>query len=428
MDVKRKKWVLVLVSLMFFIDGLCYGFIFPILPSLFFDNKLGLLYNTQYLPKELLYSMTLSILFLASLLGMPILGILSDLYGRNRIIVIGIIGFICAHLIAIMSILIHNVWLFYIAVFLYGFCIGIYSVGSALISDISSDEDNRISNFKIPILLSMLGLILGPGLSAFIDQINISNPLIIPFVIVLIFNILNILFFIKIFNTKINEIINFNDPNNIDDNIIIVNNLIKKIFQSLFYIFCNKKTKILAITYFFFQFGFGLFVQSISLHLSLSYYYTPGQIGFFFVVMSFIMVTSVYFLRKLAKTYISYSSQNKIGLISISLLLILGFIVRILAGSQQLIDVNYIWLITIMFYTLCPFVSLGFTNLFVKTRENGKLGMIMGGSGQVSSLAFCMAGLIMGNLLILSYNLILLISGLSFLLSYIVLNIWLQDN
>ena len=424
MNVKSKKWILVVVSLMLFVDGLCYGLIFPILPSLFFDNKLGLLSDDQYLPKELLYSLTLSILFLASLLGMPILGILSDLYGRNRIIIMGIIGFVCAHLIGIISILIHNVWLFYIAIFLYGFCMGTYSVGSALISDISYNEDNRISNFKIPILSSMLGFIIGPGLSVFVDQINIPNPLIIPFVIVLMFHILNILFYLKILNTnKINESINLNDFINIDDN-----SLAKKIVMSLFYIFYNKKTKTLAITYFFFQFGFGLFVQSIALHLSLSYYYTPGQIGSFFVVMSFVMATSIYLLQRLTKTYISYLSQNKIGLISISFLLILGFIVRISVGAQQLIDVNYIWLITIMFYVLCPFVSLGFTNLFVNNRENGKLGVIIGGSGQVSSLAFCIAGLIMSNLLILSYNLILLISGLSFLLSYIVLKLHLQDN
>ena len=44
-----------------------------------------------------------------------------------------------------------------------GLLSGTHSVGNALISDISKNDAERIANFKLPTLASILGFIMGPG-------------------------------------------------------------------------------------------------------------------------------------------------------------------------------------------------------------------------------------------------------------------------
>ena len=61
---------------------------------------------------------------------------------------------------------------------------------------------------------------------------------------------------------------------------------------------------------------------------------------------------------------------------------------------------------------------------FVK-EERGK---IMGGCGQICSTAFFISALLVGKLTIISYSFILLISGISFMLSYIVLKKFFKFN
>ena len=432
----KKKYTLYSICLMLFIDAIGGGLIFPILPELFIDNQSGLILSSTYLSREVLYSLSFALLPLSSMFGMPILGTMSDKYGRIQVILWGLIGLIINDLLSIISILVHNVWLFLLSILFSGFLSGTYAVGNALITDLSNNDEEIISNFKLPTLASMLGFILGPGLAIFVNKINMSNPLIIPFIIACTLSVINFFLLWNNFrninkNVKIRSTSYISNLDSISSNEknILVNklSLIRSIFSLMTYVFNNQHTKMLALAYLLFQFGFGLFLQSLSLNLAHNYHYAPSQIGKFFVVMAIAMTASMYLLQKLITKFINYKIQIKIGLITISTL----FILYLILYKVNIFQLNYIyitWIVTAVFYILLPFITLGFTNLFAKSVVKEERGKIMGGCGQICSTAFFISALLVGKLTIISYSFILLISGISFMLSYIVLKKFFKFN
>ncbi|CAH2559756.1 MFS transporter [Cardinium endosymbiont of Oedothorax gibbosus] len=413
------KPLLYSICLMLLIDGINSGLLFPILPELFMNRKLGLKIDNICCAYETLYSLTLALFPLSSMVGMPILGALSDRYEKSKIILYGLIGLVMNSLLSIAAIATHNIWLFLLSICLSGFLSGTYAVGNALISYISDNEQDRMNNFKLPMLASMLGFILGPGLSICISQINMANPLIIPFVIVCILSIANLLLLWNSFR-KINIKYHMEmTPNKSCFNLL---HALRSIATSLTYIFGTPYLIKLAFSYLLFMLGFGLFVESLSLYLAYNHSYTPNKIGIFFIVMFITMAMSMYSLQKLMVKYITYKTQIKLSLLVTALLLIFGSISRQIISCLSVTDHLYItWIIAILFYIFTPFSTLGFTNLFAGSVSKESQGKIIGSSGQIASMGFFIAGLFIGKLMILNCNLILLLSGISLMLSYIVL-------
>ena len=426
----KKKFMLYSICLTLFIDAIGVGLIFPILPELFMNNESGLIVGgSTWLSREVLYSISFALFPLSGIFGMPILGALSDKYGRSKIILCGLGMLTSNYLLSVISVLIHNVWLFLLTRLLSGFLSGTYAVGSALISDVCDNDQERISNFKLPALASTLGFISGPGLSIFISKLDVTNTLIIPFIITFVLGVVNLLLLCNSFkNIGLKNIDYTTNLDVISLNISIGNNkfntllsALKSMFASLGYIFSNKYTKVLAFSYLLLQFGFGLFVQSLSLYLTLNYNYTPSNIARFFVIMSIIMIISMYLLQKLATKFFNYKVQIDLGLIIISILLILESIWgKAVSNILQLEYIYITWLTNAIFYLLIPFITLGFTSLFANIGGKKEQGKVMGGSGQIYSISWAISGLIIGKL-IMDYHLILLISGVSFMLSYIIL-------
>ena len=97
---------------MLFINSIGLGVILPIMPDLFINSKSGLiLYNTYFL-RETLYSLCLAIFPLSSIFGMPILGAMSDIHGRSKIILYALGALVFTYLLSAVAVLIHSVWLF----------------------------------------------------------------------------------------------------------------------------------------------------------------------------------------------------------------------------------------------------------------------------------------------------------------------------
>ena len=421
----KKKSILYSISLMLFIDSIGGGLIFPILPELFLNNEFGLILDNTYLSREMLYSLSFALFPLACMFGLPILGAIADGYGKNKIILYGLGALTFNFLLSIISILIHDVWLFLLSRLLSGFLSGTYSVGAAIISDMSNTDEERISNFKLPTLASILGFILGPSLSLFVDKLTITNPLIAPFAIAFILGVINWVLLWNNFrgidsqNNSASNLDHTTTNNNSDNSLLIK---LKSIFNLLGYVFSNQYTIILAFSYLLLQFALGLYLQSLSLHLTLSYGYSPSMIARFFVVMALVMTMSMYLLQKLVTKYMNYKIQVEVGLITISLLLILEATLGISISNRLHIDYVYItWIVALILYLVIPFVTLGFTNLFANSVSKEEQGRVMGGSGQISSIAMFTSALIMGKV-IMGYTVVLLISGISFILSYVILN------
>ena len=90
MSLSANRMVLMSLCLFIFIDSISVGIIFPIMPELFLNHSYGLASSTTYLSPEMLYGLSFALFPLAGFIGMPLIGSLSDQYGRKNVIIISI--------------------------------------------------------------------------------------------------------------------------------------------------------------------------------------------------------------------------------------------------------------------------------------------------------------------------------------------------
>ncbi len=158
--VQRRTLTLVFVTV--FLDLLGVGILIPILPFLVRQfqsdaTTVGLL--------SLSYSA-------AQFVATPILGVLSDRYGRRPVLVFSIFGSAIGYFLFGWA---GSLWLMFFARIVDGITGGNISTAQACIADISSPED-RAKNFGLIGMAFGLGFIIGPALGGFLSKIDIHAP------------------------------------------------------------------------------------------------------------------------------------------------------------------------------------------------------------------------------------------------------------
>jgi DHA1 family tetracycline resistance protein-like MFS transporter len=175
----RSTIVFIIVVVM--IDTVGFGLIFPVLPQLI----------TQLLHADIStaakYGGWLAFAYaVMQFIFAPVLGNLSDQYGRRPVILSSLLGFglDCALLAFAPNI----AWLF-IGRTIAGITGASYSAASACIADISTDE-NRTRNFGLVNAAFGLGFIIGPVIGGTLGQLGIR----MPFTMAAVLSLVNFIF------------------------------------------------------------------------------------------------------------------------------------------------------------------------------------------------------------------------------------------
>jgi MFS family permease len=430
----KKRFILYSICLFLFIDSVGAGLIFPILPALFTDEQYGLLVQDCYFSKGTLYGLSFAIFPMASMLGMPILGYMADKYGKPLVIVYGIFGFIITDILCILSIVAGSIWLFLFGRLLMGFLSGTYAAGMAMISDISDNDSDRISNFKLCTFASVVGVLLGPGFAFFIDGTSCINPFIMPFIVVMILSICS---FTVLWVSFRKMGYSFSLPKYVttaccQDNIKKVRRKHFSVFMVssiLFSVLTNSNRRFLFISFLSIQFGFSLYNQSLSLFLVTTFMYTPKNLSVLLIMISLVSILSMYVLQPIIKKFYEYQSQIKISLIIVIILFIIYsyYILTSADGNVEFYKKISLFTVLILEFSM-PFITLGFTNLFANSVNKLEQGRIMGSYGQISSIATIISGIIVGKLIFTSYFLIILSSTIALILGYMALKKYLISD
>ena len=166
----NKNSTLIFIIVVVVIDTAGFGLIFPVLPQLL-NNLLHSDISTAAK-----YGGWLSFAYAAmQFVFAPILGNLSDQYGRRPVLLSSLFGFSidCVFLAFAPNIL----WLF-VGRTIAGITGASYSVASACVADISTDE-NRTKNFGIVNAAFGLGFIIGPVIGGTLVQFGTHTPFIV---------------------------------------------------------------------------------------------------------------------------------------------------------------------------------------------------------------------------------------------------------
>jgi DHA1 family tetracycline resistance protein-like MFS transporter len=156
------KRALFLVFFTIFLDILGFGILVPVIPFLVqpFDSSaliIGLL--------------TVAFSF-SQFLAAPVLGVMSDRWGRRPILIISIIGAAIAYTAFGAA---HALWVFFLARIVDGLSGGNISTAQAYIADVSPPAD-RAKNFGLIGAAFGAGFVLGPAIGGILSQVSLSAP------------------------------------------------------------------------------------------------------------------------------------------------------------------------------------------------------------------------------------------------------------
>lgn len=360
------------------------------------------------------------------LIGSPILGRWSDIYGRKKVLLLSNVGtaigwilFVIALALPIDSVF--NINLEYFGAFVVavpllfiflaraidGVTGGNISVANAYLSDISTDK-NRSNNFGKMAISSNLGFILGPALAGILG--GTFYGALLPVLAALLLSIVTLIvigFLLRESIPKSNQIL------------IPEKGTIRKVFaqeckdcypqdsavKSKFGdVFKLEHISFLLVLYFLIFLGFNVYYASFPTHAANVLHWSVTQLGIFYAVLSGIMVfIQGPVLRKALKKF----SEEKLVIFG-SLILGVNFV---LFFSESIISV---YIAVVLFAIGNGLMWPSFMSILSKRAGTDLQGAVQGIAGSIGGVA-SIIGLIAGGVL---YN---LTGGATFLVSAVII-------
>ena len=148
----------------------------PIFPPLFLDLDLS------FLPLEMgtnVRRILLGLLFsaypLGQFIGAPIMGKLSDKYGRKPILLVSLLSIIPGYVGSALSIIYAYPPLLFFSRFWVGLLEGNITIAYAAITDISEDEERKAKNFRWIVSFTSSGFLFGPLIGGFLADSKLAT-------------------------------------------------------------------------------------------------------------------------------------------------------------------------------------------------------------------------------------------------------------
>lgn len=315
MNDRTARSPLAIVFLIVFLDLLGIGILIPIVPQLlanpqsaFYLLPAGWSVERGYLLLGLLVTMFPLMQFAAT----PILGELSDRFGRKPVLLFSLAGTCVSYVLFALGVILHNLPLLFVARALDGFTGGNIAVAQAAISDTTPPE-HRAKSFGLIGAAFGLGFIMGPYLGGKLSDPEVSRwfDAATPFWFAALLSLANILFVALRFsethaNPQRERRINW-----------------RKAAHNINHAWALAALRPLYITNFLLVSGFTFFTTFFGVFLIDRFGFTQGDIGDFFAYMGlWIVFTQAVIVRRVAKKF-SEPSVLRVSLIGSGVCLLL---------------------------------------------------------------------------------------------------------
>jgi DHA1 family tetracycline resistance protein-like MFS transporter len=154
---------LVVIFLTIFVNLVGFGIIVPLLP--FYAETFG--------ASPLVVGLLFAVFSLSQLVAAPILGDLSDRYGRRPILIVSLIGTVISF---VMLALAHSLTMLFVARVVDGLSGGNIATARAYVADVTEPKDRARAYGFIGVAFG-LGFILGPAISAVLAPVSYTAPI-----------------------------------------------------------------------------------------------------------------------------------------------------------------------------------------------------------------------------------------------------------
>ena len=164
--------MLITLILTFFLDNIGLFMVVPIYAPLLLNPHDTMLAATiSYHWRTVLIGSLVASYGVGQLLGGPILGELSDQFGRKKILLLGLVCLVVGNVLGAYSLIASQLWLLFVGRLLTGFASGNWSVIFAAVTDMAPEETRRNVYLGYLTGAAAIGAIVGPLVGAYL-----SNP------------------------------------------------------------------------------------------------------------------------------------------------------------------------------------------------------------------------------------------------------------
>jgi len=194
---KQKNGSLLVLGALFLvilIDNLGASLVLPVLAPLFLSKHSIFIGVNGHQYGNLLYGITLASFSFAMFFGAPILGDLSDRFGRKKTLMYCLWGTLIGYSISVIAILLKSPSIFIFGRLVDGFTAGSLPVAQAAIVDVSS-EKNKVRYLGYILFAVSIAYIFGPLIGGVLSDsslFHVFSPR-LPFILIAVVSLLNIL-------------------------------------------------------------------------------------------------------------------------------------------------------------------------------------------------------------------------------------------
>lgn len=376
---KFKEHPLAVIFLTVFVDLLGVGILIPVIPQLLANPRSEyFMLPTGFNLKEgfILLGYLSASFSIMQFLATPVLGQLSDRYGRRRLLAISLFGTCISYLIFAVGIITKNIPLLFAARMFDGITGGNIAVAQAAIADVSTPQ-NRAKNFGMIGAAFGLGFVIGPYIGG-----KLSDPTVIswftattPFYFAAILSAINVASILLFF------------PETLTEKSHALKVKWTRSVLNIYHAATHKTLREIFLTIFLFNGGFTFFTTFFSVYLIQKFNFTQGNIGDFFAYIGiWVAFSQAVIVRQLAKRF-SEKTLIRFGLIGTGSAIFLYFLP------------NQVWQLLLIVPIMAISNGLTFANLtaLISKSVGPKVqGEVMGINSSVAALAMSVPPILSG--------------------------------
>ena len=262
-----------LVPLFFiiFIDSLAYFLVIPVLLRLFLDSSYHILSPaTSLATRDLLYGVTVALSALAFIISSPIVGNLSDRFGRKTIMSYCLIAAIIGFVLPIIGILSNHLSLILLGRFIGGISSGSQPVAQAAIADFTMGKRKAFYLSLIAFAMT-LAMVLGPIAGGYLSDSSLVSwfDATTPYWLGSLLAIVNLVLLLTFF----------------DDDLQVIDKKLAATWQQrlslLWQVLCKPPVLGLLFLFILLEIAWSQYYQASYLFLQREFYYSTNLIGIF---------------------------------------------------------------------------------------------------------------------------------------------------
>ncbi|HRH26163.1 MAG TPA: MFS transporter [Candidatus Paceibacterota bacterium] len=366
---KRKRGIVPIVFFTVFMDILGFGLVIPVIPQLIANPHAALYIFSSSASLKVgltLLGILIAVYPLGQFFASPILGQLSDQYGRKRLLAICIFGASLAYIVFTAGVLVESVTLMILARLVGGLFGGNITIAQTILAD-TTEAKERTTAFGVIGAAYGLGFILGPFIGGILSDSNIYSSFgpAVPFMLAALLSFVNSLFVIFILPETLKEksrtVLRWG-----------------KAFSHIAEAFRDIQLRKLFIANLLFFSGFTFFTSFISAFLGNKLgIENASTIGSFFAFAGICLVLAqVLIIRFLSRKY-HERTILRVALPTAGILLIFFIVPKSLTGIYALVP---------LFAVFIGLVQANMNSLISKVAPGGEEGRIMGINTSVIAL------------------------------------------